>query len=159
MGERLPFWIAQVCGNGHVISPQIDNYPGASEKYCSTCGTETISACQSCKAPLRGRSRYHNMGDLWTRPTFCVECGVAFPWTTNAISAARELAVAENVAEMDRTVLPEIIENLLRDTAQTPVAATRLKNLLAKVSPVAGEGFKQILISVVTESAKRLIWP
>jgi hypothetical protein len=162
------FWVAQICETGHIVSPKIENYPGAEETYCSKCGSRTLKECPNCNAAIRGASRYRQTvpatgalagaGPEYTRPAFCSDCSKPYPWTEAAIAAANELAQME-LQKADLDGLANIIENLVRDTPQTAVAATRFRLLMAKVKPPVAEAFKAILINVVTEAAKRLIYP
>jgi hypothetical protein len=161
MSESI-YYTAQICENGHVINPEIDNWPGewpGKAAFCSICGAKTLTACpnSNCNRPIRGRSLYSSIN--YSAPSYCPHCGSPFPWTVSAIKGANELAVQIKMDEMDRTELPNLIENLVRQTPRTPVAAARLSGLLQKVSPLAAEGFKQILIGVVTEGAKKMLWP
>jgi len=39
------------------------------------------------------------------------------------------------------------------------VAAIRLKKLFAKAGKGVAEGFKNILVDIVSEAAKKMIWP
>jgi hypothetical protein len=59
----------------------------------------------------------------------------------------------------DLNGLADIIENLVRDTPQTMVAAARFRRMLAKASPIAVDGFRTILVNVITEAAKRAMFP
>jgi hypothetical protein len=158
MAESI-YYTAQVCENGHVINTEIENFPGVEQTFCTTCGKQTLTACPKCKNPIRGINRYTMTVDYHQAPAYCPDCGSAFPWTVSAIEAANELAVQTKMDEMDRTELPELIEDLVRQTPRTPVAAIRLNGLLQRAGPYAAEGFKQILMAVVTEGAKKLIWP
>jgi hypothetical protein len=104
-------------------------------------------------------NRYEIPDVLFTLAAYCGDCGATFPWTSRAIEASKELAIVLNIQENDRNELPELIENLVRQTPRTSVAAIKLRALLQKTGPLAMEGFKQILIGVVTEGAKKLVWP
>jgi hypothetical protein len=155
--NRPEYWIAQICQTGHVVSPAIDDYPGMSEKFCSICGEKTLMNCPNCQASLRGRSRYAG-APAWSRPVFCAECGKRFPWTDSAIEAALDFA-REIQLQSDRNELADVIENLVRDTPKSVVMASRMKTLIGWGGPLAAEGFRKILIDVITESAKKMIWP
>jgi hypothetical protein len=74
--------------------------------------------------------------------------------------AARELAFELSALEPDeRDVLAKSLDDLVRDTPRTALAATRFKKLAAKAGSSAASGLKDILVSVVTETAKKIIWP
>lgn len=94
------------------------------------------------------------------RPSFCHQCGTAYPWTADALAAAKDFAAdLESLSPEDHETVNEALPDLVRDTARTPVAATRFKKILAKAGVEGATGLKQILVSVVTEAAKRMIWP
>ena len=150
--------VAQICPNGHVTNSSSGHLPEHNEKFCSKCGAETIAACPSCQAPIRG-AYWGGMGLSYEKPSHCSACGSPYPWTSAAIAAANELAAETEISEMDRESLPDIIENLVRDTPRSTVAAARMMRILAKVKPWAAEGFKSILVDVITEGARKMIWP
>jgi len=62
-------------------------------------------------------------------------------------------------AEQDQAELADLIENLVVETPKTTVFASRLNKLLAKASPIASEGLRTILVDVLAESAKKMLWP
>lgn len=150
--------IAQICRNGHVVNSSAQHYSQHNEAYCSKCGAETMQNCPSCQKPIRGA--YHGgwINVNYKRPAHCSNCGHSYPWTEAAINAAREFASIE-LSQAEQNELADIIENLVRDTPATTVAASRMKTLLARVVPVVGEGFRKILVDVMAESAKKMIWP
>ena len=64
-------------------------------------------------------------------PAYCDHCGNAFPWTEGRLRAARQLAQEfENISDEDRETLDESIDDLVKDTPMTPVAAETAKKLL-----------------------------
>jgi hypothetical protein len=93
-------------------------------------------------------------------PPFCVDCGVPFPWTKARLDAARELAMElDALTSEERNSLAKSLDDLVRDTPRTAVAAIRFKKIAAKAGTTAAGGFKDILVSVITEAAKKIIWP
>ena len=51
--------------------------------------------------------------------------------------------------------LKSSIDELTSDTARTPLAASRFRKFMAKVTPEAGKALLQIVVSVATEEAKK----
>ncbi len=51
------------------------------------------------------------------------------------------------------------LDDIVRDTPKTTVAATRFKRILAKAGTGAGQAFRDILVDVISETAKKMIWP
>jgi len=148
---------AQICPNGHVITADIGRFKGSHmEKFCSRCGAETLTHCQ-CGQAIRGRW-WVSQTPPYTRPAFCNACGRPFPWTETAIATAKEYAAAVQL-HADQQEFADLIENLVRDNPRTIISATRFKQLLDGAGSAASEGFQKILVDVVTESVKKMIWP
>ncbi len=155
MNDGRPY-TAQICENGHVVTSMVENFPGSLEIFCSRCGVKTLTACSSCRKPLRGHGRYN--GDGFSRPAHCADCGSPHPWTSGALAAAKEFAGVE-LAEQDQRELADVIENLVSNTPRTGIAATKMKRLLDKAQPIVVEGFRKILVDVVSETVRKSIWP
>jgi hypothetical protein len=153
----MPFDVAQYCLNGHIISGAVRHNRGALEKFCSRCGSETITQCETCQTDIRG-THYGRVVYTPDRPAYCNGCGKPFPWTTRSLVSARELARFE-LSDAENHEFADIIENLVKDTPSTPVAIARMEKLVAKMKPAVSEGLKQILSGVIVESVKKAIWP
>jgi hypothetical protein len=151
--------VAQICRNGHVVTSLLRAAPVHDSPFCRECGAPTIKGCPACAIPIRGH--YSSAALMpYQRPGFCHQCGTAYPWTASAIAAAKEWAAdLESLSPEDRKAVSEDLPDLIRDTARTPVAASRFKRILAKAGVEGATGLKQILVSVVTEAAKRIVWP
>ncbi len=93
-------------------------------------------------------------------PIFCPDCGKPYPWTEAKLKAAQELADGlDNLSKEERDILKKSLDDIVRDTPQTVVAATRFKKIVAKAGKVAADGFRDILVDVLSEAAKKVIWP
>jgi hypothetical protein len=151
---------AQVCLNGHRITGSYHGGPQFRMDYCTECGAKTIHACPECGTEIRGYYRGGAIGGSPPPvPSFCHGCGEAYPWTRSAVEAARELiADADALTEEERKQLSASLDDLVRDSARTQVAAGRFKRLAAKAGVEIASGLKSILISVATETAKQAIW-
>jgi len=98
--------------------------------------------------------------DYATLPSFCPDCGKPYPWTEAKLKAAQELSdELDNLSSEERNLLKKSLDDIVRDTPQTTVAATRFKKLVAKAGKVAADGFRDILVDVLSEAAKKIIWP
>lgn len=159
--ERSWYDIAQICINGHVINSMAKEHPERNSKYCSKCGHPTISTCPNCNQAIQGYYHIpHVAGHGYTRPAFCINCGTEFPWTDTALKAAKELS--DELSELspdELKKLKESFEDLVKDSPKTAVAATRFKSIISKVGKSTAEGFRTILIDVLSETAKKMIWP
>jgi len=92
-------------------------------------------------------------------PSFCPNCGKPYPWTEEKLKAAKELTDEfENLSPEERETLKKSLDDIVRDTPQTPIAATRFKKLVAKAGKVAADGLRDILVDIASEAAKKAIW-
>ena len=97
---------------------------------------------------------------LFTTPNFCPDCGKPYPWTEAKLKAAQELAnELDNLNPEERSLLKKSLDDIVRDTPQTTVAATRFKRLVAKAGKPAAEAFRKLLVDVLSETAKKIIYP
>jgi hypothetical protein len=150
---------AQICLNGHVINECAGTMPHHNTPHCSRCGAGTITACARCKTAIRGT--YHLPGAVGffgerSAPVFCHQCGAAYPWTESRLKAARDLAnELEKLDAKDRELLSKSLDDIICETPQTPVAAMRFKRLMLKAGSVAVEGFRSILVDVLSEAVKK----
>ena len=78
----------------------------------------------------------------------------------SASKAASELTeLQEGLTDDEKALMKKSIDDLIRDTPQTTVAAHRVKQLAAKAGTTALDGFRTILINVVSETAKKILFP
>ncbi|MCX6224778.1 MAG: DUF2321 domain-containing protein [Bacteroidia bacterium] len=157
---REGYDVAQICSNGHVANSTTQNMPEFNEKFCATCGAATITNCPACNAPIRGSYWGGGIGVTYVAPRFCINCGEPFPWTRSRIEAAGALAKElDSIDEEDRAVLKNSIDDLVRDAPSTQVAATRFKKIMAKAGSSAASMFRDLLTDVLSETAKKILWP
>lgn len=160
--EKSWYDTAQICLNGHSINSMSESYPESNKKFCDKCGEPTITKCQKCDSVIRG---YHHVPGVFTGseyklPKFCHECGAPYSWTGRSLTAAKELSEEmENLSPEEKELLKRSLDEIIRDSPQTQVAAQRFKRRVVKAGTTAGEGMKEILIGVVSEAAKRVLWP
>jgi hypothetical protein len=69
------------------------------------------------------------------------------------------LASELDLPEIEVAALRAALPDLVRDSPQTTVAASRCRRLIAKAGPLAVDGFKTILVNVVTEAAGKILFP
>jgi hypothetical protein len=153
---------AQVCLNGHPINQFTQTQPKHNQEFCGKCGSPTITHCSHCKSIVRGY--YHSPGlvDLcpYTPPAFCYQCGNPYPWTEKRLAAARHLvSEAEKLHEDERRILTNSLDDLIRETPNTPTAVLRFKKLAAKAGASAAEGLRSLLVDVLSEAVRKQIWP
>jgi len=110
------------------------------------------------------RLEEHSMGTLnhtdLPLPVYCPDCGKPYPWTEAKLKAAQELSdELDDLSLEERQTLKNSLDDIIRDTPQTTVASTRFKRLVAKAGKTAVGGFRDILVDIASETAKKLIWP
>jgi hypothetical protein len=151
---------AQVCLNGHIVNPNVEDTPQDNRTFCGRCGAATILACPSCDAPLDG-TYYGGFTIIPSHPeNFCHGCGRPYPWTEAALKAARELAdELDDLSPEERETLKKSLDDIVADTPRTQLAVNRVKGLLGKAGQEAAGTFKGIVVSIVTEAAKKMLWP
>lgn len=70
--------------------------------------------------------------------------------------AAREYTDAlDQLSDEEKTSLKGTFKDLASDSVRTPVAATRFRRFIEKISPDAARGLLQIIVSLATDEAKR----
>jgi hypothetical protein len=158
--ENPGYDAALICLNGHRINNRFHEYPVHNVGFCPDCGAATTHTCRSCGAEIRGhyRSGAVVIGRPDPIPAFCHACGTPYPWTAAALDAAREYALEiEGLNADERRQLAESLDDLVRDTPRTTLAASRFKRLTAKAGGAAGQVMTQLAVSVLTEAAKKAV--
>ena len=159
---KFEFDCAQICLNGHLINRAVACLPENNRNFCSNCGQKAITNCEGCGAEIRGSVMLLKQvfNDPYTVPFYCDNCGSAFPWTKARQEAAFELVdLAENLSSDEKEGLRNSIPALAMDTPKTGVAVIKFKQYVAKAGVVIGNGLKDILVDVVSETVKKAIWP
>ena len=91
-------------------------------------------------------------------PIFCPDCGKPYPWTEAKLKAAQELAdLLEDLTSEEREILKKSFDDIIIDTPQTPVAATRFKKIAAKAGKIAAEQLRELVVDIASETAKKII--
>ncbi len=155
--------VAQICLNGHVVTDRARRAPERMQKFCKNCGEPTITNCPNCNTLIRGDYQVEGVitvsGRGPTAPSFCHECGKAYPWTERKLEAAWELAdELEGLSEEEKGKLKLSLNDLVRDTSKTEVAATRVKKILSKVGKESFNAMKSILLDIATEAVKKSLF-
>ena len=65
----------------------------------------------------------------------------------------------DNISDEDRIVLQKSIDELAKDTPSTPVAVTRFKKIMVKAGQTTAGMFREILVDVLSEAAKKALFP
>lgn len=153
---------AQVCINGHAINDSFRQHPTLNQDFCDKCGAKTITKCESCNAEIRGHYNVPGVaaiGFKYNPPKFCHNCGNSYPWTKAGLESAKELAEEmEGLKPEERESLKKSLDDLVKDSPNTQVAALKFKKLMSKAGKTSANALKDILVNIISESAKKLIW-
>ena len=152
---------AQICTNGHVVNSMAATSPQSNQKHCAECGEKTIMSCPSCNTAIRGYCHVPGVIGFFDyhKPSYCHNCGGAFPWTVSSIEAAAELAdELDALTAEEKEQLKSSFPDLVKNTPKTIVAETRFKKLMKKAGAEAYDGMKSILIDVVSEAVKKSVF-
>jgi len=149
---------AQICLNGHIINSNVETSPEFCDDYCSDCGASTIKNCTNCDTKIRGDYNADGViavGGFYSAPRHCRACGEAFPWISEKVAAAQELAdELDELSPEDRVLLKASIVDLSNDSARTELASFRYKKLVKKAGVVGGDALNKIMVCVMTAAAK-----
>jgi hypothetical protein len=95
----------------------------------------------------------------YTPPLFCHNCGTPFPWTQRKIDAAVELTeVTTNLSGDEVKQFRSDLEELTKNTPKMQVSAYRFKETMKKVGSATASGVRDIVVDVLSETAKKVIW-
>ena len=145
---------AQYCLNGHPNGFANPTPPTTRQSFCKICGAASLPACPECQADFPFYMQ------IPPAPPFCHGCGKPLPWTVTALRAAEELTdLQENLSDEEKILLKKSIDDLVRDTPRTTVAAERFKILAGKTGKATLESLRSILVSVASETAKKILFP
>ncbi len=162
------YWAAKICTNGHIV----DYGNGETDSFCNKCGSKVLDSCNSCKAPIRGASRYISMAyDDWyvyssaelenmVLPYYCPNCGTAYEWTQNILNSAVELlSLEDSISQEHKDLIRTAIPDLIVDTPKSPVAIAKFNKGFSKLSKPIKDGMYQLLVDVLSASIKQQLFP
>lgn len=148
---------ATICLNGHVISTrEISSY-----NYCPDCGQKPISHCPSCDVPIEGELdwEYSYLNDGYEKPSYCHNCGKAFPWIETLLRNAVELiSLDDELSSSDKELIKQAMPDLIVETPTSPVAAAKFKKVISKGTDLTKAGIKNLLFDAVSEGIKKVIF-
>ena len=155
------FLTAQICENGHIITSDTDQF---SLYFCTQCGSKALDKCPSCGEPIHGSYFDYDIAfvpkPLEQAPHYCYHCGKAYPWTQKILDNAIELlSLDEDLDSNTKSIIKNAIPNLLVDTPETPIATAKYQSAIGKAGQVLKDSMRQLLIDLITESAKKIIYP
>jgi len=155
-------YFQKICLNGHQITDfyKLSESPQPTE-YCENCGKKVISACLKCSKPILGRYVVDlYFGSLCHVPSYCKYCSNPYPWTELVINTTKEiLSLEDGITESDKSLINDSIPDLLVDTPKTNLAIAKFKKGLASTSVIIKDSLRELLVDVISETAKKAIFP
>lgn len=153
------YYTQLVCLNGHQITDRLESFSGIKD-FCKDCGSPTISKCQSCDKSILGHYEVSGVVYIGSStadvPSYCPSCGEAFPWTSNILSNAVELiSLDTQLDEKTKNIIKSAIPDLLIDMPATNVAVAKYKLNISKATKVVKDSMYNMLIDVVSDTAKK----
>lgn len=160
--DRPSNWtdVAQICLNGDVINDSTKEQPQLSKKFCPKCGEQTITTCLNCNKNIAGEIHYSNVfgAHEFKRPSFCIECGKPYPWTTKKLAVVKELtSELKEISHEDKVTLNKSLEDITKDDTGAEVGAIRIKKIMSKVTGTAGEITQKVIVEIASETAKKIL--
>jgi hypothetical protein len=155
------FTTAAICRHGHVITADIERFGEKVTKFCSQCGAEVGVICRECQTPIHGHyvpPGVPGVGGAFTAPAYCHDCGKPYPWTTEKISAAKDLAdEVEGLTPEDRTKLKSALDDITTGGPKAEASAARIKRLLGKATTEIGKALWKASVEIASEAAKKTL--
>lgn len=153
---------AQICNNGHVITSNISAREELSP-FCPKCGTQTITKCPHCQAFIRGEYEVPGVFCLrstFITPSYCHACGNPYPWTEGVFNSISELLDLQDQLTMEeKEQFMSYLPIIFSETPQSEVTSLKLRILWNKLPSEIGALTKNILIEVISESIKKILFP
>lgn len=144
--------------------PAANLAPRNNSEYCPRCGERTINGCEHCSMAIPGdvlncpEDEFVFLGgpSSYERPAYCRGCGRPFPWTVSALDAAKEYAAEiEGLSDDERRLLSESLDDLVTEGPRTAIAVSRFRRIAGKAGAGAVEGFRSILVDVMSEAVRK----
>ncbi len=149
---------AQICLQGHCINDSVTTYPRFNENYCTRCGQPTVTVCRHCRAEIRGHTYGSATTGSYVVPSFCHECGAAYPWTEGRLARAKEaVGTLEALSTEDRQLAAHLIDEMVHPSVRARPAAARFKKLVAKAGDEATARLTEMLVEIGGERVKEAL--
>lgn len=160
-GSGNGYDVAQICHNGHVVNASTKRFPKHNRDYCEDCGAESITSCPDCGSPIPGT--YHVEGHIgssdYETPSFCGDCGEPYPWMAESLEAARALSRdMEGLDKEERAKLEASLDDIVRETPRTQLAAKRVKDLMSKAKGPGATALTNMLSNIASKAAMGLLF-
>jgi hypothetical protein len=145
---------AAICRRGHVENPYIkpgDDLSRLPDK-CPKCAAYVLVGCPNCELRIRGSRFIAGVIAIedYEPPSFCDECGSAFPWATREarIYELENLLDEEDIDEADRVV---VSDNLRRLREEQALSERDQRAAWERIRSAAGDALKSPRVASVVE--------
>jgi len=152
--------VAQICENGHLITPSAQKNPEDCQPFCDECGQPTIKECKECKEQIKGYKRFGGIGVVYEYacPKFCHRCGKPYPWTEKTLDATKKyVGEIKELKPEERELLIKNIEDIVKATPSQQISIFDFKKLLAKMNSASREMIIALLKDIFNETVKKTI--
>lgn len=153
----MAYHTAEICKMGHIIT----SHGMKNQKFCEKCGSEIIHNCPSCNSHIKGveRGDFDCISTL-SLPNYCDNCGKPYPWTLEAKESLNELLkLSSEINSEDINFVDNNFDSLIVDTPKTKLLATKLNIMLSEATPVIADAARGLLVDVLSETAKKIMFP
>ncbi|HEX4096622.1 MAG TPA: DUF2321 domain-containing protein, partial [Caulobacteraceae bacterium] len=117
-----------------------------------------IDTCAECNAAIPGY--YHSdviaVANTPT-PSYCIQCGTAYPWRAAAIENLQELLREGGLEADDIAAAERAIPDVIQETPKTESATIKLGRVLQKMGKPAYDVAIQVLSDLASETAKKTL--
>ena len=157
--------VAQVCLKGHVANATYNNCPEERDEFCVDCGEPTITACKNGHSIPGAYIDENGEADDpfgYVPPSYCRECGDAFPWTKSRLekAAARvgEIATESGFSETDVAGMKSTVLSIGSPDPETSTTnAGKLMSYVQRMAPPIGQKVLDIVGKIASEVASAFI--
>ena len=130
--------------------------PQYNQKFCQACGAKTIVACEKCQSAIRGFDHDSILINVGTPPSYCNECGNAFPWQQARVNAEVELAAESEIVDQAALLaFRQFLGELGSETPRTELAVAKVKRFTASTGKTIGPLLTKMASDIATEAAKK----
>jgi len=152
---------ALICLNGHLINDSKMNESQLNQYFCEKCGEKAIEECQNCNCKIKGSYWYEDSyfiirkDDLSQIPSYCHNCGKAFPWLQKSFEAVEELLETEDIDIDDKKSIINSINEITKETSKTESSVLKIKKFATKIGSDTYDAIYKIAIDISSEMARK----
>lgn len=144
------FCAVRICLQGHVLSSRSFSHDAG--EHCTKCGSVCISVCEHCRTPIRGMD---SDSLFFFRPSFCHQCGRAYPWMADKLDTARELLEHDDkLSDVERGQLWGLLQYVM--TSPKADLAPAKRKLIGIKLETAAKATRELLLDLIAKYAAEM---